>query len=377
MADVVWNFKFLSQLGFKILSDVVSTQSIPVAIPTAFLMQAGSFHIAFEGNFTVNGYALTGGTITGFKAFDSGVLVLEATGYSIDAKAFQTSFASSPFVTFLHLTDMPKTMNGSGQSDVLGGGFDGLDEHPDRLFGNGGNDELSGGGGDDFMSGGTGHDVLEGGPGSDTADYSEKLDSVVVTLANPVKSIVKVGGIEEDELFNVENVIGGSGNDAITGDGLVNMLVGNDGDDRLSGGDGNDRLQGGAGRDRIDGGKDNDEIDSGEGKDALTGGKSSDSFAFSTTLDANGNLDKITDFKPGADSISLIGAVFSAFDPGGLKGKYFAIGTKAKDGNDHVIYDDQTGMLSYDSDGKGGLKQIAFAKLKGSPAIGADDFQVL
>ena len=138
----------------------------------------------------------------------------------------------------------------------------------------------------------------------------------------------------------------------MTGDGLVNMLVGNDGDDRLSGGDGNDSLLGGTGRDRIDGGKDNDTIDGGAGKDVLTGGKNSDSFVFSTALDANDNLDKIKDFKPGVDTIGLAADVFTALDPGALKGKYFAIGTKAKDGNDHVIYDDQTGVLSYDADGR-------------------------
>ena len=32
-------------------------------------MQDGSSNLIFQGNFTVNGYALTGGTITGFKVF--------------------------------------------------------------------------------------------------------------------------------------------------------------------------------------------------------------------------------------------------------------------------------------------------------------------
>lgn len=373
---VVWNYKFASEYCDEALISAIATQNIVVATTTAFVMQEGSYNLIFQGNFTVNGYALTGGTITGFKAFTAGVLIHEATGYSIDAKTFQTSLAASPFVALLSLSNKLMTMNGSEQTDFLGGSFEAL-ALPDRLFGNGGNDELTGRGGNDFMSGGTENDRLEGGPGSDTADYSEKLDSVVVTLANPDKSIVKVGGIDEDELFSVENVIGGSGNDTMAGDGLVNMLVGNDGDDRLAGGDGNDSLLGGTGRDRIDGGKDNDTIDGGAGKDVLVGGKNSDSFVFSTVLDVNDNLDKIKDFKPGADTIGLAADIFTALDPGVLKGKYFAIGTKAKDGNDHIIYDDQAGVIYYDADGRGGVKAVAFAKLKGSPDIGADDFLVL
>jgi hypothetical protein len=374
MADVVWNFKFASQPVYELLGEVVSTQDIPVAIPTAFLMQAGSFHVAFEGNFTVNGYALTGGTITGFKAFSSGVLVLEATGYSIDAKAFQASFAGNTFVTFLHLTDMPMTLNGSEMSDSMNGSFEGL-VHPRRIFGNGGNDDILGGGGDDFISGGAGQDGLYGGAGSDTADYSEKIDDVVVTLTGSTVAVVKVGSVDEDTIRDIENINGGSGNDTLTGDGLANRLVGNDGDDRLAGGDGNDVLVGGAGRDRIDGGRGNDEIDGGAGKDVVVGGKNSDSFVFSTTLDPGDNVDKIKDFKPGADTIVLANAIFTALAPGELKGKYFAVGEKAKDGNDHLIYDD--GKLSYDADGKGGEKAILFAKLKGAPDIDAGDFVIV
>ena len=51
--------------------------------------------------------------------------MLEATGYSIDAKAFQTSLVNSGLPPFLHLTNMPMTMNGSEQSDFLGGSFEG------------------------------------------------------------------------------------------------------------------------------------------------------------------------------------------------------------------------------------------------------------
>ena len=66
--------------------------------------------------------------------------------------------------------------------------------------------------------------------------------------------------------------------------------------------------------------------------------------------------------------------MFAVLDLGTLKGKHFRDGERAKDGNDHVIYDD--GKLSYDVDGKGGAKAVLFAKLKGDPNLQADDFLV-
>jgi Ca2+-binding RTX toxin-like protein len=378
MADVVWNFKFQSEYVYEAFFEVLGTQDIPVATTTGFLMQSGSLNLIFQGTFTVNGFDLTGGTITGFNLSVSGIPLLSTTGYSIDAKAFENAVVNNGFQALALLVGMPMTMNGSEQSDALTGslGF-GDPALADLLYGNGGDDQLRGGGGDDFMSGGAGDDRIEGGAGSDTGDYSEKADTVVVALTGSTVSVVKVGGIDEDEILEVENIIGGAGNDTITGDGLVNMLVGNDGDDRLAGGDGNDSLLGGMGRDRIDGGKDNDTIDGGDGKDVLVGGKNSDSFVFSTALDPKDNVDKIKDFKPGIDAIILTSTVFTALGFGKLKGKFFEIGEKAKDGNDHVIYDDKSGLLSYDADGLGGMKAVAFAKLKGSPDIGADDFLVL
>jgi serralysin len=53
----------------------------------------------------------------------------------------------------------------------------------------------------------------------------------------------------------IENAVGGSGNDSITGNLAANRLVGNGGSDRLSGGGGDDLLTGGQGDDRIEGGQ--------------------------------------------------------------------------------------------------------------------------
>jgi serralysin len=50
----------------------------------------------------------------------------------------------------------------------------------------------------------------------------------------------------------IENAIGGSGNDSLTGNSAANRLTGGGGDDRLAGGMGDDRLEGGDGTDTAE-----------------------------------------------------------------------------------------------------------------------------
>lgn len=58
----------------------------------------------------------------------------------------------------------------------------------------------------------------------------------------------------------IENAIGGSGNDTITGNAANNELKGGGGNDTLNGGAGNDWLEGGSGIDQMFGGEGNDTI---------------------------------------------------------------------------------------------------------------------
>ena len=138
---------------------------------------------------------------------------------------------------------------GGSAADQLTG-----DGHANLFIGNGGDDVLKGGGGDDFLEGNAGLDNIDGGTGSDTADYGDRAVPVRVVLHGAASAVVKVGGVNEDTIRNVENVYGGAAADALTGDAGANVLVGRDGSDGLAGGGGNDVLQGGAGRDRLDGG---------------------------------------------------------------------------------------------------------------------------
>ena len=146
----------------------------------------------------------------------------------------------------------------------------------DQLVGNPDNNIISGGVGNDILNGGNGNDSLDGGEGLDAADYSDKITSVSVTLNGTNSAVVKVNNVAEDTIKNIENIIGGSGNDTLTGDNLGNTL---------KGGDGNDTLNGAAGIDTINGDAGNDVLMGGAGNDVINGGNNVDtaSFADKTT----------------------------------------------------------------------------------------------
>ncbi|NKD78126.1 hypothetical protein HEQ60_10185, partial [Haematospirillum sp. H1815] len=110
------------------------------------------------------------------------------------------------------------------------------------LKGGDGDDRLLGKGGDDILDGGYGKDVIDGGDGIDTVDYSWCPGSLEITLAGAKTATVLVDGEEEDTLRNIENIIGGFGDDTLTGDDKANTLTGGEGADTLAGGGGADRF---------------------------------------------------------------------------------------------------------------------------------------
>jgi len=91
--------------------------------------------------------------------------------------------------------------------------------------------------------------------------------SVVANLGSAYTTIT-----ETDTLLNMENIIGGEGDDTLLGDSSVNDIDGGAGDDVIDGGAGDDMIDGGAGNDTIivvndghtrtiDGGTGEDELD--------------------------------------------------------------------------------------------------------------------
>lgn len=121
---------------------------------------------------------------------------------------------------------------GNDLANVIAGG-----DWADRLRGGGGDDELRGQGGDDILAGDAGGDRLDGGDGIDTASYEAASTGVTVNLATGEAT---GRGLGNDVLIRIENVIGTSGADVITGDARDNRLDGGAGNDILRGGRGND-----------------------------------------------------------------------------------------------------------------------------------------
>src|SRR3546814_9278683 len=66
------------------------------------------------------------------------------------------------------------------------------------------------------------------------------------------------GGFTIANAVTIENAVGGSGNNTLTGNEASNVLSGGVGNDGLAGGAGTDRLVGGAGTDSLTGGGGND-----------------------------------------------------------------------------------------------------------------------
>jgi Ca2+-binding RTX toxin-like protein len=128
----------------------------------------------------------------------------------------------------------PAILDGGEGNDTINGG-----NENDTMIGGAGDDRLSGGGGDDTLIGGPGNDVMNGGAGTDTADYSAEKSAIVVNLQTNI-GIATGASIGNDSLANIENVIGGSGNDTIVGSSGSNRIDGGGGADSLTGMRGDD-----------------------------------------------------------------------------------------------------------------------------------------
>ena len=122
-------------------------------------------------------------------------------------------------------------------------------EGDDTLQGGDGNDQLDGGAGTDRLDGGEGADALAGGDGSDTADYSQRVVPVTVTVGTGADDGIE--GERDDVHGEVERVLGGVGNDLLVAGARSAQLVGGIGDDTLRGGAAGDVLDGGEDDDRI------------------------------------------------------------------------------------------------------------------------------
>lgn len=135
---------------------------------------------------------------------------------------------------------------------------------------------------------------------------------------------------------------------------------------------GNDILLGMTGPDLLRGGKGDDILAGGPGKNKLWGNGGKDAFLFDIEP-GGGGLSRIQDFKPKKDKLWLDQEIFASIGPK-LDKKEFKVGKKAGDGNDYVVHNRNTGVISYDEDGKGGVKQVKFAKVEKGLKLAHKDF---
>ncbi len=133
-------------------------------------------------------------------------------------------------------------------------------------------DSINGSAAADNLTGGGGNDTINGGGGIDTASYAADTQIVAANLFSGL-AVQNAGlpGALFDTLINIENVIGGTGDDFIVGNDVANRLEGGFGNDNLWGFGANDTLIGGDGNDIIVGGDNDDSLESGIGQDWLYG----------------------------------------------------------------------------------------------------------
>ena len=210
----------------------------------------------------------------GFETMDGGVGIDR-----IDHTAYNGSYV---FNMVTGLTNFGGESFANFEIAVMGGGNDSVTGNAsnntiyggngnDTLLGGGGVDTLYGQGGNDLLSidtGGPGH-VLDGGTGDDTASWDYSGLSWTLSL---LSNTGMLGATNYATLVSIENLIGGSGNDTITGNNSNNVLRGGLGNDSIDGSGGVDKLYGEGGNDILsigfggtghlaDGGAGNDTVD--------------------------------------------------------------------------------------------------------------------
>jgi Ca2+-binding RTX toxin-like protein len=213
------------------------------------------------------------------------------------------------------------------------------------LTGNASNNTIFGLAGDDTIVGGDGADSIIGGTGSDVFKYNSESDGGDTISDFNVGAgsvdLIDLSGIDavaggSDDAFNfiggtafsnvagelrfdaatsalqadtngdgiadftitltgvasmvaadfIDNIVGGGGNDVLTGSNLANLIDGGGGNDTLLGGDGDDTLTGGL------------------GADVLTDGDGNDVFDYNSLADGG---DMLTEFDTGVDKIDVSG----------------------------------------------------------------------
>jgi hypothetical protein len=141
--------------------------------------------------------------------------------------------------------DLDNVSDDGNSSDGPASARDNVRSDVENLIGGSGADTLTGSTVANSLDGRNGADVLSGLGGIDTATYATRTTAVTVDLDNVSddgNSSDGSAGARDNVKSDVENLIGGSGADTLTGSAANNRLTGGLGADSLSGLGGNDSL---------------------------------------------------------------------------------------------------------------------------------------
>ncbi|NSX56546.1 M10 family metallopeptidase, partial [Parasulfitobacter algicola] len=193
-------------------------------------------------------------SIMSYRAYQNAPL----TGYTNETNGYAQTFMRSDIAALQHMYGADFTTNSNdtvyswapNSGNTLVNGQVGIDASGNRIFAT----------------------IWDGG-GIDTYDLSAYSNNLNIDLAPGAVSSFSAtqtanlgrGNFAEGNIYNaylydgdtrslIENAIGGSGNDTISGNQAQNDLQGGSGNDMLSGLDGSDTLSGGSGSDVLDGG---------------------------------------------------------------------------------------------------------------------------
>jgi Ca2+-binding RTX toxin-like protein len=212
---------------------------------------------------------------------------------------------------------------------------------------------IAGNAGSNWLNGFGGADTLIGRGGNDfyvVANSQATVSEAVGEGTDYVYSSVDYGLLAGQEIEALlANDAASTAALSFTGNEFAQLLAGNDGANR---------------------------IDGSAGSDSLIGRGGADSFAFTTALGAS-NFDTIFDFEVVTDQILLDDAVFTGLGLGALAAGAFRLGSTAQDADDRILYDSQTGALSFDADGVGGAAAVQFATVTAGLGITASEFTVI
>ena len=128
-----------------------------------------------------------------------------------------------------------------------------VEQFPEKGVFGAGNDIAYGGDGTETFSMGANYNFVDGGKGIDTLNFA-----AAATLDLRITERQQTSKMSWDTIRNIENVVGGNGNDAFKGNEVANVFTGGGGSDTLEGNGGDDILVGGSHNDLLSGGAGSD-----------------------------------------------------------------------------------------------------------------------